>query len=288
MIITLEDALASGRGTERPFTCPAGEHSHPTASVNVVKGVWFCYSCQAKGAVDSNRVPTNAELEAMLDPEAAVRRYPSSWLTTFGVGGYWEGRFPDWLCWWQGFGEDPWSGEGTYPVHTSEGTLAGVGRRALAEGPWPKYKYPRAWSASRSLFGSRGQYRHHDVLMLVEGAADAAAGWEVGCPTFATFGSGVHAPQLDLIARMTPKLILLGQDNDDAGNAGAEQTIEALGHRARWPAWTGGPTRTPPRSAVGAPAHHRRPHPWSLTQCEQAWDHTVTTVVAKYEEETRG
>lgn len=289
MIITLEDALDSGRGTERPFTCPVGEHSHPTASVNVVKGVWFCYSCQAKGAVDSTRVPTNAELEAMLDPEAAARRYPSSWLTTFGVGGYWEARFPAWLCWWQGFGEDPWTGEGTYPVHTEAGTLAGVGRRALTEGPWPKYKYPRGWSASRALFGSRGGYRHHDVLMLVEGAADAAAGWEVGCPTFATFGSGVHAPQVDLIARMTPRLILLGQDNDAAGHAGAQQAFQALGHLCEVARVDWGADKDP----AEPPPEHRLELiqamvPVGLFPDVDRWSTTVMTVMAMHKKETDG
>lgn len=222
VVITLEDALASGRGEERPFTCPDGEHSHPTASVNVLKMVWHCFSCKAKGAVDSTRVPTDNEIEAMLRPEEAVRVYPSSFLDLFSYGGYWGERFPAWLCWALQMGEDPFSGEGTYPVHTPGGQLAGVCRRALTEGPWPKYKYPRAWSASRALFGSRGAYLHHDVLMLGEGAADAASGWETGMPSFATYGSGLHHPQVELVQRMTPKVVLLGFDNDKAGHRAAE------------------------------------------------------------------
>lgn len=232
MIITLEDALSSGRGIERPFTCPVGDHSHPTASVNVVKMLWYCYSCHGKGAVDSQRVPSDRELEAMLEPEKAARVYPSSYLELFSYGGYWAERFPLWLCSYLRLGEDPWSGEGTYPVHTPAGQLAGVCRRALTEGPWPKYKYPQAWSASRALFGSHGAWRHHEVLMLGEGAADAAAGWEIGCPSYATYGSGLHGPQIELIARMTPRLILLGFDNDTAGNRAADQAHDQLGHLA--------------------------------------------------------
>ena len=287
MIITLEDALATGRGTERPFTCPVGEHSHPTASVNVVKGVWYCYSCGGKGAVDSQRAPSVDELEAMMEPERAVRAYPQSWMTTFGIGGYWADRFPLWLCWHQGFGEDPWTGEGTYPVHTAAGTLAGVSRRALTEGPWPKYKYPRTWSASRALFGSRGAYRHSgDVIALVEGAADAAAGWEVGCPTFATFGSGVHAPQVELIARMTPRLILLGQDNDDAGNKAAEQAAEQLAHiaptqRIDWGSYKD-PAEVPVHERLAYLAIHiKREH-------ALAWHRRVLTLMNMYDEELRG
>lgn len=263
-----------------------GEHSHPTASVNVVKGVWFCYSCQGRGAVDSNRAPTVDELAAMLEPEVAARIYPTSWLTTFGVGGYWAERFPLWLCWQQGLGEDPWTGEGTYPVHTAAGTLAGVSRRALTDGPWPKYKYPRTWSASRALFGSRGAYLHHDVLMLVEGAADAAAGWEVGCPTYATYGSGVHAPQVELVARMTPRLILLGQDNDEAGDKGADQAAEALAHiaplvRVDWQTYKD-PAEVPAHERTGLLARH-------VTREDlHRWQRSVMTLMTLYDEETRG
>lgn len=203
-------------------------HGHPTASVNVLKNVWVCYSCHDKGAVDSTRVPSDNELVAMLSPDVAARSYPQSWLELFNTTGYWNERFPDWVCWFLGFGEDPFSGEGTYPVHTPGGQLAGVCRRALTEGPWPKYKYPRSWSASRALFGTHGKWPRSPIIALFEGAADAAAGWEVGLTSFATYGSGLHMPQVELIERMGPELILLGQDNDDAGNNGAHDAMDSL------------------------------------------------------------
>lgn len=288
LIITLEDALATGRGEERPFTCPVGEHNHPTASVNITKGVWYCYSCHAKGVVDGNRVPTIGELEAMLEPEQATRLYPQSWLELFGHGGYWADRFPLWLCWYMGFGEDPLTGEGTYPVHTPGGQLAGVCRRALTDGPWPKYKYPRTWSASRALFGSRGAYLRHEVLMLVEGAADAAAGWEVGCPTYATYGSGVHAPQVELIARMRPRLILLGFDNDDAGARAKENAEQVLSHIASCAIVAWGRYKDP----AEAPVEERlsamlRPIPGGLqVDSLDRWGMATAALQSMYQEET--
>lgn len=231
MTTTLADALASGRGIERPFQCTEHDDSNASASVNIAKKVWYCYACNAKGVVDSNRVPTIDELLSMLEPEKACREYPTSWLDTFGSGGYWAERFPEWLCWWQGFGEDPWTGEGIYPVHTPGGRLAGVARRRLGEGPGPKYRYPWGWSASQVLFGSRGLHaprERQQVVLLVEGAADAAAGWEVGCPSWALYGSAIHEPQTAVVARMRPRLILLGHDADDAGEKGAEITRKAL------------------------------------------------------------
>lgn len=284
MIITLEDALATGRGEERPFTCPVGDHSHPTASVNVLKQVWFCYSCHAKGAVDSQRVPTDAELMAMLEPEQAARLLPESFLSLFGVGGYWAERFPMWVCRYLSLGEDPWSGEGTYPVRTQQGRLAGVCRRAVEDGPWPKYKYPRGWAASRSLFPLHPG--HHDVLMLTEGAADAAAGWEVGVPSYAVYGAGVNAPQVELVARMCPKAILIGFDNDTAGSRAASQAEAMLGqlapvYRVDWRQY---------KDPAEAPPGERRLRcaealPYSFYGIIEKWEKAASTLAAVYEEE---
>lgn len=225
---TLEEALASGRGIERPFQCFEHDDRSASASVNVVKGVWYCFSCSARGVVDGDRIPTADELLTMLEPETACRDYASSWWEVYGVGGYWLDRFPAWLCSQMQLGEDPWTGEGVFPVHTAHGRLAGLARRALVAGPGPKYRYPWTWSASRSLFGSRGLWHHQDIVTLVEGAADACALHEVGVPAHAVYGSGLHAPQVDLVMAMSPRLVLLGFDSDEAGERATEQTYAAL------------------------------------------------------------
>lgn len=224
---TLAEALEFGQGTERPFRC----HMHPdasaSASVNVLKMVWVCYACHAAGVVDSDRVPTGDELLAMLEPEQACRLYPESWLAVYGYGGYWAERFPDWVCWLHGLGEDPWTGEAVFPVHTAGGLLAGFGRRSHG-GEGPRYRYPSRWSASRSLFGSRGRVSQQDVVVLVEGAADAAAMSEVGIMAHAVYGSGVHTPQVAMVAAMAPRLVLFAFDGDDAGRRATELSYDAL------------------------------------------------------------
>lgn len=227
---TLEEAIAFGRGVERPFHCHVHGGTGAHASVNVVKNVWFCFSCKAKGVVDSTRVPTADELLAMLEPEQAAREFPESWLEVYRneANGYWSERFPDWLCWLLGFGDDPFTGEGTYPVHTPRGRLAGVARRAVVPGPGPKYRYPLNWSAARSLFGTSGKWTAHDLLVLTEGAADAAAVIETGVQALACYGAGLHAPQVELVVSMRPRLVLLGFDMDDAGAKATEQAWDAL------------------------------------------------------------
>lgn len=212
---TLEEAIADGRGGERPFRCPEHDDSHASASVNVNKGVWYCYVCHARGRLDGKRVPTDNELETLLRPETAVRVYPASWLTLFGYSGYWATRFPDWLCWALSMGTDPITGDGTFPVYTPKGQLAGVGRR-LHDGE-VKYRYPFKWSSSHVLGGTELSRRHSGVIVLVEGRADAAALWEMGIPAYACFGAGLHHPQLEQVARLRPDLVLLGFDADDAG-----------------------------------------------------------------------
>lgn len=190
--------------------------------------VWVCYACHAKGVVDGKRVPTTDELLAMLEPELAAREYPQAWLEVYGHGGYWAERFPTWLCWYLSLGEDPWTGEGVYPVHTPGGRLAGIARRTALPGPGPKYLYPPTWSASRSLFGSRGRWGYQPYLVLTEGAADAAAVIEAGVPAYACYGAGLHAPQLELVRAMRPELVLCGYDMDEAGERAAAQAYEAL------------------------------------------------------------
>ena len=247
---TLQEAIEQGRGVERPFRCTEHDDSHASASVNVVKGYWYCYVCHAKGNVDAKKAPSLAELAQMMEPEHNCRIYPESYLDLFTVEadkGYWGTRFPDWLVWHAQLGEDPTSGECTFPVRTPEGRLAGVGRRqtnamvdaAKAAGENPsRYKYPRRWSASRVLHGAlKGP-----ALVLVEGAADEAALREVGIPARAVYGSALHHPQVEYIKRIAPKYVLLGMDTDDAGERGARQSFHTLGQidaevgRIRWPA----------------------------------------------------
>ena len=229
---TLEEALAMGRGVERPFQCFKHEDTTASASVNVTKNVWYCYVCKQGGVVDSNRVPTNDELLAMLEPEQACRTLPASWLNIYSHGGYWLDRFPDWVCWFMSLGEDPWTGEPTFPVHTPRGRLAGVGRRAAMPGPGPKYRYPPVWSASRSLFGTRGVWKPTPVVTLVEGAADASSPWEIGVPAWGCYGAGLHLPQRELVAALSPRLVLFGFDMDEAGERATEQSEQMIGDLA--------------------------------------------------------
>ncbi len=240
--MTMQEAIDTGRGVERPFRCTEHDDTMASASVNVLKGVWFCHACQAHGRVDSKKPPRVEELAAMLEPEEAARIYPQAWLELFTqpTQTYWHSRFSPWVTHLLQMGQDPFTGDATFPVHTPAGQLAGVGRRHVTEDKKKRYLYPKNWSASVSLYGTNGTYPSLPVVCVVEGAADAASVWETGCPAVAVYGSGLHMPQVELMVRYNPRVILLGFDMDDAGEKAVTRGFKQVGRiattkRVYWP-----------------------------------------------------
>lgn len=213
---TLADALIIGEGIERPFRCEEHDDHSASASVNILKGVWCCYACGAAGAVDAKKSPSTEAIEIMLNPDKHCRTYPEAYLELFAndLGNFAE-RFPPWLRWHAKLGCDPLTGDATFPVYTHRVQLAGVGRRKEhpKEGE-SRYAYPPRWSASRSVFVAG---KPADVLVLVEGAADASAVAQTGAFAFGLYGSGLHKPQIDLIMRLSPRLVVIALDADEAG-----------------------------------------------------------------------
>lgn len=227
-IQTLEDAVQFGQGEEIDIRCPHPSHldTKASASVNLRKGMWFCHACGESGKVDGKTAPKIEDLLAWLEPEKATRTYAPSWLEWFtsSTADYWCGRFEPYLVKMLNFGDDPLTGDNTFPVYTARGHLAGVGRRL--PGADRRYMYPARWSAAKSLHGYQEALRlcrPTDIVCLVEGAADAAAIFETGCVGLGTYGAGVHLPQVELINRLQPKLIIAGSDSDAAGDAAAQR-----------------------------------------------------------------
>lgn len=285
--MTLEEAINRGQGVERPFRCPAHDDHLASASVNVVKGVWFCHACHEKGKVTGKAVPKVADLLAMMRPERAARHYPQAYLDLFVWVGekYWDSRLAPWVTYQLGMGQDPLTGDATFPVHTPEGILAGVGRRHITEDKGKRYLYPYNWSASQSLFGLGGTWRRCPVLVLVEGAADAAAVWEVGAPALATYGSGLHLPQVGLVHRTQPELVLLGFDMDDAGEEATTRAFKQLYRhnaikRVYWPAKDPGECTPAQRLHALASAVARSDYGGGVVT---PWNNTVARSKAAYD-----
>ena len=229
--VTLEEALVKGRGIERSFMCPAHKASHETASVNILKGVWYCYSCHAHGTLDDH-VPTVEEALSVLSGDTPPRVMPEPWLDTFDAdhaSPYWTSRYGLDVAVANRCGTDPATGAPTYPIRDPVGRLLGVVTRHDTEDP--KYRYPWNVSTSRTLYGIHALgLRPCDVLICVEGASDVMAIQEPGLPdgwvAAGTYGAGLHYPQLELVAALNPRVIILAFDDDDAGARAIDRALE--------------------------------------------------------------
>lgn len=251
---TLEEALKTGEGIERPFQCEVHDDTNASASVNVLKNVWYCFACGASGMVGTKVAPSAELLNTMIQPEKAARTYPESFLELYARPEHWATRFPEWLCYALGLGSDPFTGDATFPVHLGDGMLAGVGRRRevtkdeAKETGHTRFRYPHRWSATHALFGTGHRYQQVDVVVAVEGASDSAAVQETGALGLATYGAGFHLPQRELLLRYAPKLVLLGFDMDDAGEKAVTRAFPLLKGAAEIKRvyWKGGdPAATP-------------------------------------------
>ncbi|CAB4194584.1 Bacterial DnaG primase, TOPRIM domain [uncultured Caudovirales phage] len=227
--ITLQEALTTGRGTERSFCCPVHDDSNASASVNVVKGVWYCYACHAKGTTEDH-VPSPEDVIRVLAGEVPPRTYPETWLDLFDArepSPYWSQRFGEEVASKHRCGTHFETGVPTYPIRYPNGDLVGVVTRQT-EGK-SKYLYPSGIRTSGAFYG---EYKPSNVFVLVEGAADVMAidqsgipdGWTIlGC-----FGSGLHMPQIQLIADYAPKVVIAAFDNDSAGYGAIERAKHQL------------------------------------------------------------
>ena len=246
-MITIEEALASGRGTWRSFTCPIHDDSSPSARVNVESGKWVCMSCGAKGHAENYQPDPDMLLDSALrdlDSLEGRKYYPESWLDQYDYcarnpGDYWLSRFTLETCVTHRLGWDHIDNKATYPFRDDEGQVLGVVKRGHP-GEKPKYRYPWGVDASHHLFG---YHRHHarwpSVVVLVEGAPDTAAVTEVeplldqlvpgstwlplGC-----YGKVLHHRQVRLLHRLEPALVVMAFNGDRAGRKGQAAAMHSL------------------------------------------------------------
>ena len=87
---TLTEAVSRGHGTERPFLCPVHTDSRPSASLNMHKKVWYCYTCGARGSLTGEAALVEPDYEEMrrwlMEKLEEKRVYPEAWLSRWGAG----------------------------------------------------------------------------------------------------------------------------------------------------------------------------------------------------------
>ena len=223
-------------GDEWQCFCFSPEHDNrntPSASVNVRKGLWVCYSCGRGGSVVSLlsgvQIADPSVSEYLSDVEADLRRLeqsahqqqtrlPEAYLRlyTSNVHPAWVERgFSQQAIDYFSLGYDYETDCLTYPLRDLDGSLLGVVRRRL-DGGRPKYLYPKGFDVHDLLFRYH-EAPHGDTLILVEGALDSIALYDAGLFALAIYGGHLSEVQLHLLARRNPKLVILAFDNDEAG-----------------------------------------------------------------------
>lgn len=227
-MITLDQALSTGRGVERAFNCPVHDDRNASASVNTVKQVWFCYACGAHGSVEDH-VPTTDDVLRVLQGDAPPVIYPESWLDLFDAyepSPYWTKRYGADTANHFRCGTDFQDGSPTYPIRNARGQALGVVRRYDSQ---PKYRYPANIRVSETLFGLG---KRTSVVVLVEGAADVMALHQSGIPdnwtALGVFGAGLHFPQVQILADWSPKVVIAAFDDDPAGHHATERAQSQL------------------------------------------------------------
>jgi DNA primase len=244
--LTLAEALRYGHGVERAFLCPEHGDSRPSASVNIIKKRWHCFTCHAHGALGGDALLAEPDYQMMklwLDNKMAEGTiYPESWLSRYDAGPvhpYWEERVGEAAARHFRLGSDAEAAAVTYPLRDPTGGVLGVVRRSL-RGEGPKYRYPAGIDVGRLLFNYTPPAR--EAVVLVEGALDAIALWRVGVDAFAIYGSRLSVDQVRLIDMIDPEFVYTCYDNDDAGWQAHRETEKAFRHRLvsrlTWPrAW---------------------------------------------------
>lgn len=231
---SLEEAMLYGTGIERSFRCHVHGDTNPSASVNSMSGLWFCYACGARGKYNVSEIPPDKAATSIIKYidtlTAEARVYTEPWLDVYdaaGPGEYWLSRFTDQYCRKYRLGQDPAGRFATIPVRDELGEVLGVIRRDLTGQDPAKYRYPPGVTMSHLLFNHDGC--SGDFLVLTEGATDAIAIDEAGwTDVMATYRNGLSRRQVQMIREYDPEVVLVAYDQDEAGRRGYAQVKQAL------------------------------------------------------------
>jgi DNA primase len=120
-----------------------------------------------------------------------------------------------------------------FPIRDRDGAVVGFGARAMGDDQ-PKYlnsAQSSLFDKSRILYGldlAKDPIRDEDRVVVVEGYMDVIAAHQFGHRNVvATMGTAVTESQIELVKRMT-KRIVLALDADAAGQMAALRTIESI------------------------------------------------------------
>lgn len=225
-------------GDEVQCVCPWHRDSAPGhLYVNVVKGLYLCFSCGASGHVekDGAELPpvTTGELrekiQAMRAPRQEQRLYPEGWLSQFDVPHpYWTTArgLPSDIVNMFRLGYDPFSNRVTLPLRDMHGRILGVTYRRLDDVK-PKYRHPKKFPIGKHLYGAWLLTDQRKVA-LVEGQVDAIRCWSERVPALAMMGARLTHDQVKVLQHLNIRTVVTMTDNDESGRKAVANIYMAL------------------------------------------------------------
>lgn len=105
-----------------------------------------------------------------------------------------------------------------------EDVLRGIIVRPYKEEP--KYQNNRSLKKSQIFFGEIFPNQNH--IILVEGVLDAMWLWQLGYNSVSILGDNLSLAQAKILQRYRYGEIILGLDNDEAGDVGTQNAIQTL------------------------------------------------------------
>lgn len=238
---TIEEALTTGTGEWRTFSCPDHTDHSPSARVNVTTGKWVCMSCHSRGHQDQYEPPEHLVIRQAMNLTREQRKIPTPYLDMFDIDGpgiYWSDRFTQGACQHFRLGYDADLRQPVYPIRDEYGNVLGLVHRG---GGSCKYKYPRGVKTSRLLFNIH-EIVPGEPVVLVEGAPDVIALWEAGVSAVGVYGARLYPAQVELLMKREPSKVLVAFDMDIPGIKGAGAAVNdlmAAGIFAKRIAWSG-------------------------------------------------
>jgi DNA primase len=229
-------------GDEFMVRCPRHEDRSASLQVNVVKGLFVCFSCGWKGSIRKllgnikEPEPEIADVLTMLDavdaaaaraamkarvlPEATLKRY--SFPTE-----YWASRrFTATTIEAWDLGYDALEDDAIIPIRDLHGHLISIARRRLSKDVGPKYLYQKGFQRTQNLFGS--WMVDGEMVAITEGPLDAISVWQAGYPAVAQYGSALNEKQVSILHQMGVADVVLFYDNDLAGRKATEHALPLL------------------------------------------------------------
>ncbi|QGJ92957.1 DNA primase [Gordonia phage Chidiebere] len=215
--------------------CPFHDDHNASLQFNVDKGLFICFSCNAKGGIRALRRrfgvsdrdvgvgldvvygkisdltrPKPAETR-MSENELMAYQLPTDEWTKRGLNATTIDQFQ--------LGYDIVRDAMTIPVRTLSGDLIGVVFRYMDPDLKNRYRYPKGFHKREHLFASWmvADLADSSHVVLTEGAIDAMSVWQAGTPALAIYGSSVSLEQIRQLRMLGVRKVTLAFDNDKPG-----------------------------------------------------------------------